>query len=104
MPNANPDKLKLRKALFICKLFPNCKWIKTQGGSRPDEPPSIFEGIAKSCLKQVQSKPRRTKLSSSDARSTITTAKESENDKIRSFNNFVEGIGANVDTTFNIRW
>ena len=77
LPNANSEELKGRKSIFICKRHfdPDCEWVKTQAGSRPNEPPCIFEGVPKSCLKQTKSKPRKTKLSTSSARANINEQK-----------------------------
>ena len=61
--------LNILKSCGCRKHFnPHCEWVTVRGGRRPNEPPSIFDEIPKSCLKQVKEKQRRTKLSSSEAR------------------------------------
>ena len=103
MPN-DPKTLIKRKTIYTCKkhFVPNCKWITVQGGKRPDEPPSIFSGIPKSCLKQVKAKERATRLSSSHTRSAKQKERELEKDKIKNFTNFMENIAANVDKRFHV--
>ena len=44
LPNASLEELKHQKAIFLCKQHfdSNCEWVKTQGGSRPNEPSSVL--------------------------------------------------------------
>ena len=63
LPN---DPKTLLKRTELCVKHFNCAWKTTQGGKRPAEPPSIFEGVPKSCVKQVKSTPRPTTAATSD--------------------------------------
>ena len=53
IPNPLKSLLK-RKEIYICQkhFHPDCKWKQIRGGKHPDEPPSIFENVPSSCLKQ----------------------------------------------------
>ena len=52
MPNT-PESLMKLKEVWICKKHfdPNCEWKTIKGGKLPSMPPSIFDGVPKSCLK-----------------------------------------------------
>ena len=58
MPN-NPGTLKDRKEIYICATHFEGKWINVKGGTYPANPPSVFPGISKSCLRQCHSTPRQ---------------------------------------------
>ena len=65
--------LKDQHGLQLCQTTVNNflkrrKYGKVQGGRRPVNAPSIFHGVPKSCVKQVQSKKRSTSCTSADAR------------------------------------
>ena len=49
LPN-DRKQLEEKKQLWVCRKHFNCDFIKSQGGERPTGPPTIFEGIPKSCL------------------------------------------------------
>ena len=55
-------------------------------------PSHHFDGISKSCLKQVVTKPRVTKLTSVDARISNQAAIKKKIDTIPSFHAFVQGV------------
>ena len=61
MPNTRESLMKL-KEVWICKKHfdPNCEWKTIKGGKRPSVPPSIFDGVPKSCLKNPASTRRST--------------------------------------------
>ena len=50
-PNDRSRLLK-RREIYACLHHFDCDWVKMRGGKRPSEPPSIFPGVAPSCLKQ----------------------------------------------------
>ena len=59
---------------------------------RPTCPPNLFDGINKSCLKQITSRPRPTKLSSSENRRLAQETIEKEKDMIIDFKCFLEEL------------
>ena len=65
MPN-NREQLLKKKEIWVCHTHFEGPW-KTVG-KRPVNAPSIFPGVLKSCVKQVQSKRRSTSCTSADAR------------------------------------
>ncbi|CAK8685254.1 unnamed protein product [Clavelina lepadiformis] len=68
MPNERSSLLQL-KQIYACANHFDCEWISVKGGKRPSQPPSIFPGVLKSCLKQVSSAPRtRPTTASAEAR------------------------------------
>ena len=87
MPNM-PGMLNSRKKIWICVTHFEGEWKSVQGGRKPINPPSIFPGFPKSCLKQTINKPRTTKKTTADTRK-----KSSEvNDKIKTFEDFYTNI------------
>ena len=68
------------------------EWVKTRGGKRPLNPPSIFPGVPKSCLKQIQSKERCTKASSAETRRENHEATNEARDQLINFKNFLKEI------------
>ena len=58
MPNSG-SSLTGRPDLYICSSHFECEWVVSRRGRRPVAPPSVFPGIAKSCLKQSQPKKTR---------------------------------------------
>ena len=88
LPN---DPASFQKQIWDVTHFKG-EWVKTRGGKQPLNPPSIFPGVQKSCLKQLQSKERSTKVSSAE---TLRQSHEATNqacDKIINFKNFVKEI------------
>ena len=83
MPNERLSLLKL-KQIYACANHFDCDWIKVKGGKRPSGPPSIFPGVAQSCLKQVPSVPRNTKVSA-EARAENEQLRAETLDKIGDF-------------------
>ena len=67
MPNERSSLLQLRQ-IYACEHHFDCKWIPARGGKRPAEPPSVFPGVSKSCLKQVSSETRKNKGITAEAR------------------------------------
>ena len=64
VPNERSSLLKLKK-IFACERHFDCEWVSAKGGrgKRPSQPPSIFPGVQKSCLKQVTSVSRSSTFS-----------------------------------------
>ena len=60
-------EVKCRDLVYIFAKS-GCPFVTVPGGERPSGPPSVFDGIPKSCLKQIKSNPRKTKLASSETR------------------------------------
>ncbi|KAI6660149.1 hypothetical protein LOD99_10541 [Oopsacas minuta] len=52
MPNERSSLLQLSQ-IYACYHHFDCEWVTVKGGKRPSQPPSIFPGVPKSCLKQV---------------------------------------------------
>ena len=65
MPN---DPASLLEEIWVCVTHFEGEWATARGGRRPINPPSIFPGIPKSCLKQVQNKQRPTRCGSAEMR------------------------------------
>ena len=84
MPNPQ-SQLEKKKDIYICCWHFECPFAPVQGGERPTGPPTKFIGIPKSCLKQTQSIPRKTTLTSSESRKKHQAELEKENDTIKSF-------------------
>ena len=84
MPNPQ-SQLEKKKDIYICRWHFECPFAPVQGGERPTGPPTKFIGIPKSCLKQTQSIPRKTTLTSSESRKKHQAELEKENDTIKSF-------------------
>ena len=87
MPNI-PTKLRTRKKIWICITHFEGEWKSVQGGRKPVNPPSIFPGVPKSCLKQTKSKPRSTKNTAAESRRKSSEYK----DKINTFEEFCMGM------------
>ena len=92
MPN-NSESLRNRKELYICASHFDCKWVKAQGGKRPINQPTIFEDVAKSCLKQTTSSARRSNNALSSFREKYQKKLEEEMDKIGTFQKSVNEVG-----------
>ena len=101
MPNTRESLLKL-KEIWICKKHfdPTCKWKTTRGGKRPSVPPSIFDGVPKSCLKSPVST-RRSTSSLSEVRKQSQEAREQDADRIKDFNDFLDNVETQIDGGFN---
>ena len=67
LPNERSSLEKL-KEIWVCRKHFDCEFIKSQGGSRPTHPPTLFDGVLNSCRKQVTPKIRGTKFSSAEKR------------------------------------
>ena len=92
LPNERKELERL-KEIHVCKSHFNCEWYRVQGGGeRPMDPPTIFPGVAKSCLKQTKSQSRRTTSATVEARSEKTKKIEEDNDKIKTFETFADDI------------
>jgi hypothetical protein len=57
---SNPLTLNRRRDIYVCASHFYCFWTAAKGGLRPVGPPTVFRGIAKSCIKQTFSGRRRT--------------------------------------------
>ena len=99
LPN-EPKTLLQRKELWICAKHFSCEWKKTQGGKRPSEPPSIFEGIPKSCMKQTKNTPRTTSATTSESRRQREEQLNNKLDQIKDFKHFVDNA-SNYAESFN---
>ena len=71
-----------RKEIWINVTHFEGESVTMRGGKRPLNPPSIFPGVTKSCLKQVQYKERQSTCSSAEARR--KTQEKQMNKKIKS--------------------
>ena len=80
LPN-DPAQLRSFEKIWLCVAHFEGDWVSKQGGKKPVNPPTIFSGIPKSCLKQTADKPRQSERSSSTARNSFAQ----EQDKIKSF-------------------
>ena len=87
MPN-DRKSLEDKKTIYICLKHFDCPLVKVKGGKRPAGPPTIFEGVKKSCLKQVKVKPRVTQKTSASVKSENKEKHEKEKDKIKDFKSF----------------
>ncbi|ESO10440.1 hypothetical protein HELRODRAFT_183597 [Helobdella robusta] len=90
MPNAGSSLTG--RDLYVCASHFNCKWVVSSGGRRPIGLPSVFRDIAKSCLKQSQSKKRLTSLTSSDARQQQKNKRQMQENNILNFDNFLQQL------------
>lgn len=90
MPNERSSLLQL-KQIYACAHHFDCEWISVKGGKRPSQPPSIFPGVSKSCLKQVSSAPRNT-TASAEARAENERLRTEALDKIGDFSSFCNAI------------
>ena len=86
MPNERSSLLQL-KQIYACAHHFDCEWISVKGGKRPSKPPSIFPGVAKSCLKQVSSATRHA-TASAEARAENERLRNEDLDKIGDFLHF----------------
>ena len=68
------------------------EWATARGGRRPIIPPSIFPGLPKSCLKQVQTKQRPTRCGSTEMRRKSEEAMNDQRDKITNLKDFIREI------------
>ena len=92
MPNDRGQLEKLA-AIHVCKHHFDCEWYTVQGGGeRPTQPPSIFPGVPKSCLKQTATKNRSTTAGTAEARSALKEKDDNEKDRITDFDKFCSGI------------
>ncbi|XP_076811672.1 uncharacterized protein LOC143458706 [Clavelina lepadiformis] len=92
MPNERSSLLQL-KQIYACANHFDCEWISVKGGKRPSQPPSIFPGVLKSCLKQVSSAPRtRPRTASAEARAEKERFRTEGPDKIADFSSFCNDI------------
>ena len=99
LPN-DRKQLEEKKQLWVCRKHFNCDFIKSQGGERPTGPPTIFEGIPKSCLKQVTTKQRQTTCTLAEKRNKLDDDKKKREDKILSFEAFRKELPKKVDNEF----
>ena len=91
LPNDPKTSLK-RKELWICVKRFDCAWKTTRGGKRPAEPPSIFEGVPKSCMKQIKTTPRLTTAATSERRRKLQEELNERLDQINDFKCFVDNV------------
>ena len=87
MPNDRAS-LENLKEIWVCRRHFDCEFVKSQGGSRPSQPPTLFDGIPNSCLKQTTSKSRNTKLTSAEKRRENQDLLDSKRDIIHDFESF----------------
>ena len=91
MPN-DPASLLEKEEIWVCVTHFEGEWATVRGGRRPINPPSIFPGVPKSCLKQVQNKQRPTRCGSAETRRKSEEATNDQRDKITNFKDFVREI------------
>jgi len=91
MPNAG-SSLTGRRDLYVCASHFDCEWVVSRGGRRPTDPPSIFPGVAKSCLKQSQPKKRTTLLTSSAARQREEIQRQMQENNMTNFETFIQQL------------
>ena len=53
MPNDRVAFENRKKSGYVQEVF-DCKRLTVQGGKRPNQPRSVFSGVFKSCMKQLQ--------------------------------------------------
>ena len=88
-----------RKEIWICVTHFEGEWVTMRGGKRPlINPPSssIFPGVTKSCLKQVQYKERQTMCSSAETRRKSQDKANEQKDKIKDFREFGEQMKKSI--------
>ena len=68
------------------------EWVVSRGGRRPTDPPSIFPGVAKSCLKQSQPKKGTTLLTSSAARQREEIQRQMQENNMTNFETFIQQL------------
>ena len=90
IPNERSSLLKLKK-IYVCERHFDCEWVSAKGGKRPSQPPSIFPGVQKSCLKQVTSV-TRSFTSSAESRAQSEVLNNETLDKITDFSSFCDTI------------
>jgi hypothetical protein len=91
MPN-DGSSLTGRRDLYECASHFDCEWVVSRGGRRPTDPPSIFPGVAKSCLKQSQPKKRTTLLTSSAARQREEIQRQMQENNMTNFETFIQQL------------
>ena len=87
--SASPNEPKIllkRKELWMWVKHFDCAWKTTQGGKRHAEPPSIFEGVPKSCVKQIKTTPRPTTAATSERRRGLQEELNEKLDQINDLN------------------
>ena len=72
-------------------------WKTTQGGKRPAEPPSIFEGVPKSCVKQIKTTLKPTAVTSERIRELQEELNE-KLDQINDFKCFVDNVADRAES------
>lgn len=102
MPNERTS-LTSKKEIWICASHFDCAWVTVKGGKRPSQPPSVFPGVPKSCLKQVQESKRPTQKSAADIRQLNQQQAINEKDKIISFENFLQNISLIAISFYSIK-
>ena len=90
IPNERSSLLKLKK-IYVCEHHFYCEWVSAKGGKRPSQPPSIFPGVQKSCLKQVNSV-TRSFTSSAESRAQSEVLNNETQDKITNFSTFCDTV------------
>ena len=91
MPNAG-SSLTGRRDLYVCASHFDCEWVVSRGGRRPSAPPSVFPGIAKSCLKQSQPPKRMTLLTSSATRQQQDKKLQIQENNMKNFKTFLHQL------------
>lgn len=91
MPNAG-NSLVNRKDLFICASHFDCEWVVSRGGKRPVDPPSVFPGVPKSCLKQSKVKKRSTSRTSSTTRELREKERQMQDNNMKDFASFLQQL------------
>ena len=90
IPNERSSLLKLKK-IYVCERHFDCEWVSAKGGKRPSQPPSIFPGVQKSCLKQVTSV-TRSFTSSAESQAQSEVLNNETLDKITDFSSFCDTV------------
>ena len=97
LPNDSKTLLE-RKELWICVKHFDCAWKTTQGGKRPAELPSIFEGVPKSRVKQINTTPRPTPAATSKRRRELQEELNEKLDQINDFKCFVDNVADQAES------
>ena len=91
MPNAG-SSLTGRRDLYVCASHFDCEWFVSRGGRRPSAPPSVFPGIAKSCLKRSQPPKRMTLLTSGRAWQQQEKKRQMQENNMKDFATFLQQL------------
>ena len=91
LPNAG-ESLVNRSDLYVCASHFDCKWIVSRGGKRPVDPPSVFSGVPRSCLKQTKVTKRSILCTSSTARELKENERLMQENNMKDFASFLQQL------------